>query len=430
MSTVPPNIDKRSREYKQWLKEQEDNGNVQEDLFLPVNDIVSEHSSVNEVVQQPAISIPQEPINKHIMEPVAKKEVSVQPKVRGIVSIKPFVTDRPNMGLEKYDETLFPGTEQMDSVFVTVKDNIKIYKTGLNEQAVEIQSISDPEEKKAKIRAIRETVAWLENAVGNYKLRPETCMNKYGTDTDQFWEHVETFQSICPDKYDGSGAFKIRIPTYWDKLNIVLTNEGRSFNLKDPHDLAAYHVAQAGGFGMVATSYQQAMEDGGYKFYLHKMEDVAAIKTEPKKLKYKALGYLDTMLTGDTNKLFYMAKLQAVQGSAYYKIGGESATPLDQLYEDIGNDLEGKTPNRSSKEAVEIFLKNYSKPIDDLHTRAIVKDALEMHLIDYKAGQLYYLKMNTPLGKNIEDAVANLQNPIHEETYISVRDTVMTEWKK
>ena len=95
------------------------------------------------------------------------------------------------MGHEKYGEVLFPGTEQMDTVFCYVTDNVKTYKTGLNELAPEVQSIENEQERLAKIRYIRETVAYLENTVNNnFKVKVQSCMDNYGTEKDNFWENV------------------------------------------------------------------------------------------------------------------------------------------------------------------------------------------------------------------------------------------------
>lgn len=419
---MEPQIDKRSKEYKAWKEQQK----AAEDLA--VIDAVAE-------IQVPEVIIPQiepisiEPKSKIMSEVLEKPKPKVYaPLPKGTVAIKPYVTEATNMGAEKYGEVLFPETAQRDIVFCDVRDNIKIYKTGLNEFAFEVQSIADPEEKEARVRYIRETVSYLENVLNsNFKVKKETCMEGYGTATDKFWDNVTMFKSVCVDTYNVKGD---RVETFWDKLEIDLDNEGLHLEMKDPHDLIKYHVINAGGFGMIAPSLERAMEKGSFKFYLHKSHDVAIIKAEPKVEKGKAFGYLDKLKDGDPNKLFYITKLMVQQGAMYYRIGGDTATPVLQLYSDVFDILEGKDIARTAAEACHQLLKYADMKIDELQVRAVVKDAMELRLIDIRTGgQMVYLKSNSSLGRSVEDVVTNLQSPINQEVWDSLLDTIKGIWR-
>lgn len=381
-------------------------------------------SGINHIEQE--VIIKQEPQNNNYMETL---EVSapIARKVRGVVSIKPYVSGEPNMGLEKYGDALFPGSIQTDKVCCLPKNNIKTYITGLNEFSADIQSIKDQKVKTAKIKNIRETVAYLENtANANFTINKESCMDGYGTRDDKFWDKVTMFKSVCVDKNDERGD---RIPTYWDNLELQLTNEGRILDMNDPHDLAIYCIIEAGGFGMVADSLQKAMTEGGYKFYLNKIEDVAAIKTQLMKIRNKAGGYLDHMMTTDVTKLFFMAILVAPTGSNVYKMGGETYTPQDQLYEDVGLFIEGKTQETNVRVALDTFLKFYDMELETMRVRASVKVAIELRLIALKGnGQLHYIKNSDTLGKTIEETVEHLMNPIYEETKNDLIKTISKHW--
>jgi len=355
-------------------------------------------------------------------------------KIKGLVSIKPYVSEKPNMGHEKYDEVLFPGTAQMDSVMCLTRDNIKTYITGLNEYSADIQSIRNDDEKLAKIRAIRETVAYMENAANaNFKVSPKDCMNNYGKisergeSLDTFWDNVTMFQSVCVDKFDARGN---RIESYWDKLHVDLNNDGRALNLDDVHDLAIYHVISAGGFGLIAPSYLFLPYQKDKYQDLHKTEDVATIKTEFPILKNKAAGILENMRVSGDNKLFYMAIMCAPQGAAQYKMGSFAATPQLQLYADLDTYLSGKA-GIGIKEAVNTFLKYNEMKIDEIENRCYVKVATELRLIDLKHnGQLCYLKKDANLGKNLEDIVSYLGNPLNQEILDHLRDSIVYEWTK
>lgn len=432
-------IDKRSKEYRS-MKE---SGTLPQEQDMNFTDVVSEtpediieghvldsNLQSETIIEEPQKSTYMDNLNDMLVlpPPITKSPNKTERKrVRSTVSIKPYVSGQPNMGLEKYEEATFPGAIQPDRVFCDTKGNIKTYRTGLNEFAASVQSMTNKVEKEAKIKSIRETVAFLENtANANFLVNKDNCMDGFGTKDDKFWENVTMFKSVCVDKKDAQGD---RIPTYWDGIELPLTNEGRVLDLKDPHDLAIYHIIQDNGFGMVANSLQQAISDTGYKFYLHQVEDVAAIKTEFKKLRNKAGAYLEYMLEKDPTELFYMAKLCAPLGSSTYKQGGDAYTPNDQLYEDLCNFIEGKTVEHDSNVAVREFLKNYLLSKHDKKLKCVLKDAIELRLIALKGnGQLYYLKNNDMLGKNIEEAIEHLKNPLYSTTWIDLESVVSTIW--
>src|ERR1019366_4678484 len=79
----------------------------------------------------------------------------------GTISIKPYFDGKPNMGNEKYGNTIFEGCYQSDEPAAFVTGGIIRYKTGLDEFAPEVRLLTG-EVKLAKIKAIRLKVAELE----------------------------------------------------------------------------------------------------------------------------------------------------------------------------------------------------------------------------------------------------------------------------
>lgn len=368
------------------------------------------------------------PVKEVKIEKTKKREVFSS---KGNISIRPYVSGEPNMGLEVHGEALFPGTYQIDRIGLEERNGILTYLTGLNEFAQEVQSIPNQEEREAKIRQIRRTIAYLENtANANFTVSKETCMEGYGTPQDTFWKNVTLFKSSGPSSYGPKGD---RIPTYWDGIELTLDNIGRELNLTDPVDLVIYHAIQASGMGMVAPSLEAAMAGNAkYNFYLHMPEQVSAIRVEPKRLKAKALGYLETMSNSEPVKLFYITKLISEQASQYHR-GGQAETPLNQLYDDTYNFIDGKT-RESSVKGVEKFLALYDKSMDELKIRVIVKDATELRFLAPRGdGQIYYIKDSVALGKNIEDVVASLKNPLNQGrdgVWQSLLRDIENEWSK
>ena len=430
-----PKIDKRSKEYRDLQKEKNSTHNA--DTYQPI-EIESQNDqhnlsaldteSIQEIRVQEVQTIIQEPNIKNMSVDTVLEAPKVK-KVKGIISIRPYVPvdeQRPEkMGLDEQKEALFPGTYQIDHIGMGTRNGFKTYITGLDENVTEIQLLAT-EAKHAKIRSIRETVAFLENTIANnFTVTADSCMDGYGTKEDSFWRSVTMFNSTGPDKFDAKGN---RIETYWDKVELKLENKGRDLNLNDPHDLVIYNAIEAGGLSLVAPSLQIAMEKPVYNFYLDQPSETSAIKTEFKKLKGKASGYLNEMLDKNQNKLFLMAKLAAPVNSAEYRRGGVSYTPMDQIYDDLFDYIEGKRGD-DSKLAVHRFLEFYDMSTDDLIRRAIVKDATELHLIEPKGdGQLYYTNKNARLGKTIEDIVEHLKNKLNIEVWESLKEKVENYW--
>lgn len=444
-----PKIDKRSKAYRN--QKQVDNQDLipdtgQDVIVAELPDMTTRMiSAMNDSDVEQLQGLMVENVGKIIKEPTHNTymEAVLEPKVkssnkitspniseiRGKISILPYVSGEENMGLERTDQpggaiALFPGIFQLDRIGCVDNNGYKTYFTGLNENASEVQTLPDTE-KLAKITTIRQVVAYLENSIANnFKVKVGTCMNHYGTDDDKFWENVTTFNSSGPDKFDNKG---LRIPTYWDGVEVKLDNDGKQLDKSKPEDLVIYYAIRASGLSMIAPSLSAAMNSqGAYKFYLDQPEETADIKTEYKILRNQAGGYLESMRNNDEDRLFMMSKVLAIQGSSMYKRGGPLYTPIKKMYEDINEYIDGNKGDPSSV-AVTRFLEFYNMPIDVLTRRSVIKDASEQHLIEPKGdGRLYY--KNEPLGKTIEEMVEYLNNALNEYTWNELRNKVEKEW--
>lgn len=370
-----------------------------------------------------------EPIKQnHMSAAVFEQETRIQKPtlgdIRGRISIKPYVSGEENMGLEKTNEVLFPGIRQEDRLGCKAENGYITYFTGLDENAPEVQKLQDTQ-RLAKIKSIREVVAYLENSIGNnFEVRVDNCMENFGTKNDEFWKNVNIFKSSGPDKFDQKG---IRVPTYWDSVKLELTNDDKQLDKSNAHDLVIYYAIQAGGLSMVAPSLQKAIDSqGAYKWYLDQPEETADIRTEQKVLRNQAGGHLEAMRINNEGRLFLMCKTLAVQNSAWYRRGGPNYTPVKAQYEDLSEYIDGRKGDNATI-AVGKFLETYDMPIDILTRKAVLKDATELHLIEFKGdGRLYY--KNECIGKTLEDAIEYLNNPMNESAWVSLRNKVEEEW--
>ena len=347
------------------------------------------------------------------------------------VSIKPFESGEPNGGLEKHNMVVADGVQHKEDLGLIERNGIKCYLTGLNELAPEVQGIKDTEKKEAVIRDIRKTVIFLENSLaGNFEIT-EKDIDEYdekgkptGKLSTTFWSKVTMFISQGPDKLDNKG---VRIPTYWDKVEVICDNYPRYLDYKNPHDLILIYAIQAGGFEIVASSLEAARK-AVYppKFYLDKEEETAGIKTEWVKLRNRAGRHLDEMFEKDTTKLLYVTKICSVNSLSYRK-----STAPDILYGDCDKYINGETVDKNKKVTAQKFIDTCKLTYDELRVQAIVRDAAEMHLISFnKDGNLYYNKTGSPMGKGINDVVVYLKNPLNNEILTNISTEVEEEWHK
>lgn len=307
-----------------------------------------------------------------------------------------------NMGLEKYGMTLFDGVMHEESLALLEVNGVRRYLTGLNEFAPEVKSLPD-EERVAKVKQIRAIVSELEKQLAS---------NVVNVDDEHFWNKVQ----VC--KPDNS--------MFWDKIFLRCGNDPVFLDPeKDPYDLIKLYAIEAGGFSMIARSLDDARSrPSPPKFYLDKQEDTAAIVTEVKKLKAKAMGELQKLFDKHQNKLFLVAKVLDPNSMQYKK-----STPNDVLYNNLFEYIEGNQSEKNKRKSAQRFLEVSSMDMETLKLRALIKDGSFLKLMVTKAdGFIYHLSSNTLMGKNPSECIEFLKNPLHEDILRSVQTEVEKYW--
>ena len=305
------------------------------------------------------------------------------------IAIRPFFDSRTsNMGLEEYGMTLFDGVTHNEQLSCLEINGVIRYITGLNEFSPEINHLPK-DEKEARIQQIRTAVAELEK---------ELAANYIEIDDPQFWNKVKLLK---PDNAE-----------FWNKIQISCGNEPLYLDPKDPFDRVKLYAIEAGGFSIVAKSFDDARSKAvPPKFYLDKEEETVMVRTEYKKLRNKALSELQKLFDKNSTKLFYIAKVVDINSTQYRK-----STPSDIIYENMDRYINGEGGETNKERAAKSFMETANMDMEALKIKSIVRDSVFFKYIINKAdGFIYHAKTNSLLGRNVSDVVEFLKNPLHED---------------
>lgn len=329
----------------------------------------------------------------------------LNPNLPKKVSIKAFFDPEvENMGLEQYGMVIHDGVSHTEQLACLEVNGVKRYLTGLNEFAPEVKFLED-EAKEAKIKEIRAIVSQLE---------AELAANLIDPDDEDFWNKVEL---LSPKNSE-----------FWDKIELTVSNDTAFLDPKrNAYDLIKLYAIQAGGFSIVAESYEVAKKMAKPpKFYLDKFEETISVKNESRKIKNKAGAELQSMFDKNSNKLLYVTKV-IDPGSPQYK----KSTPNDVLYEKMDDFINGLSFEKNVGKASQQFLDVSREKVGDLKLRAMIKDAAYYKFIINKSdGYLYHTDTNSMIGKNVSDVIEYLNNPINDEILTKVQEAVENEWNK
>jgi len=315
--------------------------------------------------------------------------VQVPAGTKSKISVKPyFNANVENMGLEDYGLSLFDGVKHQEQLACLEINGINRYLTGLNEFAPEVKKLM-PDARDAKVKQIRAVVADLEAELASNILDPE--------DKD-FWNKVKLLK---PDNNE-----------FWNKIEISVGNEPLFLNMSDPYDRIKLYAIEAGGFSLIAKSYEDARSrPKAPKFYLDKEEQTVSSRTEYKKLRNKALSELQKLFDKNSTKLFYVAKVVDANSPQYKK-----STPLDVMYENMDAYIHAEGSDSNMERSVKTFLDAVQSDMESLKIRAIVKDSSFYKAIVTKSdGHIYHTQKNALLGRNVSDVVEFLKNPLNED---------------
>ena len=305
------------------------------------------------------------------------------------IAVRPFFDSRSsNMGLEEYGMTLFDGVTHTEQLACLENNGVTRYITGLNEYAPEIKLL-DPETKESKVRAIREAVAELEK---------ELAANVIEADDKDFWNKVKL---LSPSNTE-----------FWNKIHLACGNEPVYLDPKDPFDRIKLYAIEAGGFSIVAKSYDDARSKAvPPKFYLDKEEETVMVRTEYKKLRNKALSELQKLFDKNSTKLFYIAKVVDINSTQYRK-----STPNDVIYENMDLYINGEGGETNKERAAKSFMEAANMDMETLKIKSIVRDSsFFKYIISKPDGYLYHNKSSSLLGRNVSDVIEYLKNPLNED---------------
>ena len=305
------------------------------------------------------------------------------------IAVRPFFDSRSsNMGLEEYGMTLFDGVTHNEQLACLEVNGVIRYITGLNEFSPEISHLPK-DEKEARITQIRTAVAELEK---------ELAANYIEIDDPQFWNKVKLLK---PDNTD-----------FWNKISISCGNQPLYLDSKDPFDRVKLYAIEAGGFSIVAKSFDDARSKAvPPKFYLDKEEETVMVRTEYKKLRNKSLSELQKLFDKNSTKLFYIAKVVDINSTQYRR-----STPSDVLYENMDRYINGEGGENNKERAAKSFMETANMDMETLKIKSIVRDSVFFKYIINKAdGFIYHAKTNSLLGRNVSDVVEFLKNPLNED---------------
>ena len=318
------------------------------------------------------------------------------------IAVRPFFDNSvSNMGLEKYGLALFDGVKHYSQLACLEKNGIVRYLTGLNEFAPEIKLLPE-EEREATIYNIRVAVSELEK---------EIATNIIKIDDEDFWDKVT--------------LLKPNNDEFWNKMVMSCGNEPEYLDPKDPYDRIKLYAIQAGGFPMIAKSYEDARTMAvPPKFYLDKEEQTVTAKTEYKKIRNRALAELQKLYDKNSTKLLYIAKV--VDGtSVQYK----KNTLNDVIYDNMDRHINGEGVEGNKQRAAQGFLDVAKSDMESLKIRAIVKDCVYYKYIVTKSdGHIYHTERNALMGKNVHDVLEYLKNPLNEEILQDLNRRVEKMW--
>lgn len=343
------------------------------------------------------------------------------------VSILPYLPNcLPFSGMERHNMVLHDGVAQIDYPMYFIEGGIQKYTTGLNEEGPEVASIKDEVLKKAKVFEIRKFIAKCENELaGNHACNPRDIEDK-----EKFYANVKTFKSVWPVTYieDVNGIKRVT-PTYWDKLEMVLRNEGYTLNCSTTEDRLKQYIIEAGGYGLIAPSLERA-KNGNFSFYLDKVSDTAKDSASLHIIRDKAGSLLSKMLEKDSTKLFYVTKLISAYPLQWKT--DTAVTPHELMYIECTEYLNGEGIEKRKGDAIGKFIELANMDIDDLKLHNYINDGFRRGLLSTGTdGTIAHVSTGTTLGKGIANVFSYLKagGPA-EPIYVDLSKDCESDWQK
>lgn len=318
------------------------------------------------------------------------------------IAVRPFFDNSvSNMGLENYGLSLYDGVKHFEQLACLEQNGVIRYLTGLNEFAPEIKLLTI-EHKEARVKEIRTAVAELER---------ELAANVIELDDPQFWNKVTL---LSPNNKE-----------FWNRIHISCGNDPVFLDPNDPYDRIKLYAIEAGGFSIVAKSFDDARSRAvPPKFYLDKQEQTVIARTEYKKMRNKALAELQKLFDKNSTKLFYIAKVIDGNSTQYRK-----STPNDVMYENMDLYINGEGVESNKERSAKSFLEAVAMDMETLKIKSIVRDSIFFKYIINKAdGYIYHVKSSAMLGRNVSDVIEYLKNPLNEDVLTDLNKACEKFW--
>ena len=318
------------------------------------------------------------------------------------IAVRPFFDNSvSNMGLENYGLSLYDGVKHFEQLACLEQNGVVRYLTGLNEFAPEIKLLT-PQDKEARVKEIRTAVAELER---------ELAANVIEIDDPQFWNKVTL---LTPNNKE-----------FWNRIHISCGNDPVFLDPNDPYDRIKLYAIEAGGFSIVAKSFDDARSRAvPPKFYLDKQEQTVIARTEYKKMRNKALAELQKLFDKNSTKLFYIAKVVDGNSTQYRK-----STPNDVMYENMDLYINGEGVESNKERSAKTFLEATAMDMETLKIKSIVRDSIFFKYIINKAdGYIYHVKSSAMLGRNVSDVIEYLKNPLNEDVLADLNKACEKFW--
>ena len=131
------------------------------------------------------------------------------------------------------------------------------------------------------------------------------------------------------------------------------------------------------------------------------------------------------MYDKNANKLFYVAKLVDIAGAQYKK-----NTPNDVLYDNMDTFINGEGSEKSQSRAAQNFINAADMDMETLKLKCLVKDSIYYKIFVTRSDNFIYHKTSgTMLGRNQEEIVEYLKNPLNEPVLVEITKKVESYWK-
>jgi hypothetical protein len=244
--------------------------------------------------------------------------------------------------------------------------------TGLDEDAIAVNSIKDPVEKQSKkdeIKALRESL--------------EQLLQKDLRATSPFWE-----------------TFTVSISSDSD---LVL-------NKTNPLHVVMYHMLIANGYVAPDKDSASKPDFRFAKYYCHVtdrvQEEEATVRIARDRIKAKLVGLYD-----EPERLLLIGKY--LEGDKYKK-GMSPKTLYNMLSTFVENP---KEPNN-----ITLFAKAVEVSVEDLQYKITIDRAIKKKVIKNKSG--YYQIGEVTLGKSPNDVYENLKRPEFFSEFMAIQDQI------